>query len=165
LPAFVPFARCQPEERSAPRQPGEREGDRLPPLPPLQSRRTFGGSRERGPGGEGVPDYRGQRRRALVRGTRGGDRPQPEPFSSHRSTAEVAPTRRSDSRLGRRRSVRSSSPRVRRASPRFCSETMPRGSFAISRIAFRRRVSSAPTATTKASLRALWVSSRRRGSV
>ena len=80
MPAVVPFAHRQPEERSAPRQPGKRQGDRLPALQALQSRRTFDRSRERGPGREGVPDDRGKRRRAFVRGTGGGDGRSPSYF-------------------------------------------------------------------------------------
>ena len=37
----MPVAHRQPQERSAPRQPGEREGDRLPALQALQAGRTF----------------------------------------------------------------------------------------------------------------------------
>ena len=41
----------------------------LPALQALQPGRAIGRSRERGPGREGVPDHRGERRRAFPRGT------------------------------------------------------------------------------------------------
>ncbi len=69
LPAVVSLAHRQSEERAAPRQSRERQGDRLPAVPALQPGGRLDRRRECGPGGEGVPDHRGKRGGALAGGT------------------------------------------------------------------------------------------------
>ena len=83
LPAVVPFAHRQSRGMSSftilwkvPRRPGSGLANGV-------VRTALDRMRERGPCCEGVPDHRGERRRALARGLSEVDRPKPELFPSH----------------------------------------------------------------------------------
>jgi hypothetical protein len=69
---------ANPRKRSASRQPAKRQGDRFQALQALQSGWLIDRMRECGASREGVPDYRGERGRAIAGRPCRCRRPQPE---------------------------------------------------------------------------------------
>src|SRR5215831_5263198 len=101
------LAHGQPQERSASRQSGKRQGDWLPALQALQPGWTFDRMRQRSPRRKGVPDHRRERGRALAGGIGGRNQPQsglfPSPVQSYNWADTEGTYRRRPSEEGARR--------------------------------------------------------------